>query len=509
MHYVSLEESEVWEVLPEVTGSDFGLFAAIVKAIYPGCEEGDHHILFLNLIIRSDPSLKPPPVPSGSGLAPLDSRLSSPDSDREGSGRASNRADGSLSPGPEGSEFDFGQAEMLTSALPQFGLQHPSDDTPLRGGGSVLLSPEGGPCGHICECSGGSAVSPSIPPLKKWKGKQRATLPSRDSPDPPIASPLPSPSRATTPLPPGRLRIPGGRSRGSSRVSSAPPPVSHRAMIWETLRFKSRSDWHFATTLNGISRPQAQFNFPEQATRTLLPGAKLGSLSFGISTAASVAPHSLPVAPSQLLGNTLPESKAVAMALRNNWLVHIPLSALSTKSLLHLGASIRSQLDSDQSLLVKEGVLTVSAPHLDTKVEGLMTAEDWQHAWPRLVNMIRCYLPGEEAGVIADDWCSHFEAIYERYDFFLRQAFIHNHSFNPVHWQEEVWKAIVRDHESLAASSQPFPSGGRGGGSSSSFRSASTSTAVSKPPSTPASRDSSQPVSAHRCIFCGKAGCHS
>ncbi|KAG1721321.1 hypothetical protein EDD22DRAFT_761667, partial [Suillus occidentalis] len=183
------------------------------------------------------------------------------------------------------------------------------------------------------------------------------------------------------------------------------------------------------------------------------------------------APRLLPSAPVQLNGNTLPEAKAVATALRNNWLVHIPLSALSTKVLLTLGSSSRSQAESDQSLSVKEGVLTVLAPHLDGKSEGDMSYEDWCHAWPRLVSMIRRYLPGAGANDIANAWEAHFTSLYARYDFFanfrrylrydirLRQAFVHDHSFNPAHWQTEVYEAVGRDFDSphiLAVNPLPF-----------------------------------------------------
>jgi hypothetical protein len=106
--------------------------------------------------------------------------------------------------------------------------------------------------------------------------------------------------------------------------------------------------------------------------------------------------------PRQFHGNTLPESKVVVTALRNNWAVHIPLAALSTKSLLQLGSSSRSQSDSDQSLLVKEGILTVSVSYFDGKSEWTLTFEEWSHAWPCLVSMIRCYLPGDHAAAIAD-----------------------------------------------------------------------------------------------------------
>ncbi|KAG1722235.1 hypothetical protein EDB19DRAFT_1835094 [Suillus lakei] len=170
--------------------------------------------------------------------------------------------------------------------------------------------------------------------------------------------------------------------------------------------------------LLAVSKTASSLNFPKATTHSLMPGAKLGTLSFGVLGSASVAPCALPSAPLQLQGNTLPQSKTMATVLYNNWLVHILLSSLSTKALLHLGASMCSQLDSDQSLSVKEGVLTVSAPHLDSKAEGLMMAADWSHAWPRLVNMICRYLLGEGADEITSAWCAHFKAIYEHYNFF-------------------------------------------------------------------------------------------
>ncbi|KAG2748061.1 hypothetical protein P692DRAFT_20738290, partial [Suillus brevipes Sb2] len=175
----------------------------------------------------------------------------------------------------------------------------------------------------------------------------------------------------------------------------------------------------------------------------------------GASPAPSPPSLALPTAPTQLRGNTLPESKVVATALRNNWGVHIPLSALSTKSLLQLGISSHAQSDSDQSLSVKEGVLTVTAPHFDRKSERTISVEEWSHAWPRLVSMIRRYLPSDQASAIADSWETHFTSLFARYDFFVnfplylkydirvRQSFVHDHSFSPADWQEEVWLAAV------------------------------------------------------------------
>ncbi|KAG2737886.1 hypothetical protein P692DRAFT_201812473 [Suillus brevipes Sb2] len=260
--------------------------------------------------------------------------------------------------------------------------------------------------------------------------------------------------------------------------------------------------------------PLALGNFPVAPSRTLLPGFGVSASALGIGSSAATAPRLLPAAPVQLNGNTLPEAKAVATALRNNWLVHIPLSALSTKVLLTLGSSSRSQAESDQSLSVKEGVLTVTAPHLDGKHEGEMSYEDWCHAWPRLVSMIRRYLPGAGANDIANAWESHFTSLYARYDFFanfrrylrydirLRQAFVHDHSFNPAHWQTEVYEAVGRDHDSRSASAS-FQSGSRASGHSASFR----SDTAPKNSAPSAARTSSQPFVQHKCIFCGKPEC--
>ncbi|KAG2740384.1 hypothetical protein P692DRAFT_20881257 [Suillus brevipes Sb2] len=260
--------------------------------------------------------------------------------------------------------------------------------------------------------------------------------------------------------------------------------------------------------------PTVLGTLPLPSSRMPLPGVGTSVSALGIGSAVATAPRLLPAAPVQLNGNTLPEAKAVATALRNNWLVHIPLSALSTKVLLTLGSSSRSQADHDQSLSVREGVLTVSAPHLDGKSEGDMSYEDWCHAWPRLVSMIRRYLPGAGAGDIANAWESHFTSLYARYDFFanfrrylrydirLRQAFVHDHSFNPAHWQTEVYEAVGRDFDSRVSSGS-FPAGSRTGGQSASFR----SDPAQKSSASSAARTSSQPFTQHKCIFCGRAEC--
>ncbi|KAG1791074.1 uncharacterized protein HD556DRAFT_663696 [Suillus plorans] len=264
-------------------------------------------------------------------------------------------------------------------------------------------------------------------------------------------------------------------------------------------------------------------NLPLPPSRSLLPGINLGGLSSLLGGHSSAAHRSLPSAPMQLRGNTLPESKVVATALRNNWAVHIPLSAFSTKSLLQLGSSSRSQSDSDQSLSVKEGILTVSAPYFDGKSERTLTVEEWSHAWPRLVSMIRRYLPGDHAAAIADSWESHFSSLFARYDFFVnfplylkydihvRQSFMHNHTFTPSEWQEEVWRAIVQEHNTpaLQPSFSSFPAMARNSATSSSFQNTSLLASTPKVSAPTPFRASQAQPSSHKCIFCGKTECRS
>ncbi|KAG2119341.1 hypothetical protein DEU56DRAFT_709772, partial [Suillus clintonianus] len=228
--------------------------------------------------------------------------------------------------------------------------------------------------------------------------------------------------------------------------------------------------------------------------------------------------RSLPSNPVKLQGNTVPEPKAIVTALKNNWNVHILLNALSTNALILLGSSSRSQNDSDHSLAVKDGVLTVASPSLDAKREPDMSLEDWIHAWPRLVRMISVYLPGPSKDDISAAWEVHFKTISNRLDFFVnfkhyllydirvRQSFVHNQEFNPDDWQEEVWNAIGRErnisdfHGSLSQPVQPRASG-------SSFRGT-----TAPPRSSRASGSSSQlrpGPSNHKCIFCGSADCRA
>jgi hypothetical protein len=139
-----------------------------------------------------------------------------------------------------------------------------------------------------------------------------------------------------------------------------------------------------------------------------------------------------------LQGNTVPEPKAIITALKNNWNVHIPLNSLSINSLILLGSSSHAQNDSDHSLAVKDGVLTVASPSLDTKKEPDMSMEDWIHAWPHLVRMVSIYLPGPSKDMIAAAWNTHFSTIASHLDFFvnfkayllydihIHQSFVHN-----------------------------------------------------------------------------------
>ncbi|KAG2073713.1 hypothetical protein BDR04DRAFT_1151845 [Suillus decipiens] len=160
-------------------------------------------------------------------------------------------------------------------------------------------------------------------------------------------------------------------------------------------------------------------NLPAPSSWTLLPALNLGVTSLGVGgSSRSSAPRILPAAPVQLQGNTLPKAKAVAMALHNNWMVHIPLSALIMKSLLWLGSSTRFQRDTDQSLSVKKGVLIVSAPLLNSKAESDLSVTDWTHAWPHLVSMIWHCLPGGGAADIAEAWLTHFSNLFDCYDFY-------------------------------------------------------------------------------------------
>ncbi|KAG2336147.1 hypothetical protein BDR05DRAFT_971231, partial [Suillus weaverae] len=128
--------------------------------------------------------------------------------------------------------------------------------------------------------------------------------------------------------------------------------------------------------------------------------------------------------------------------------------------------------------------------------------------------MIRQYLPGAGANDIANAWQSHFTALYACYDFFanfrrylrydirLRQAFVHDHTFNPAHWQTEVYEAVGRDFESRSSSAS-FLSGSRTGAQSSSFR----SETAPKNSASNTSRPPSLPFTQHKCIFCGKPDC--
>jgi hypothetical protein len=100
------------------------------------------------------------------------------------------------------------------------------------------------------------------------------------------------------------------------------------------------------------------------------------------------------------------------------------------------------------------------------------------------------------------DFFANFRC-YLRYDIHLQQAFVHNHTFNPAHWQTKVYEAVSRDYDSRSSSTS-LPSGSHAGAQSSFFRSDS----VPKNSTSNASHSFSLPFTQHKCIFCGKAECH-
>ncbi|KAG6374181.1 hypothetical protein JVT61DRAFT_4834 [Boletus reticuloceps] len=266
-------------------------------------------------------------------------------------------------------------------------------------------------------------------------------------------------------------------------------------------------------------------DLPNLNQRTLLP-------TFSIPSSASAStPRSLPTNPVILDGFDLPCPAKVISALKNNWTVHIPITALTMRTIAT--ASFTAQEDVGHALLFKEGQLTVSSSKFSSKDEGSITAQEWFHAFPRLTNAIRRYLPGDQAGQIADAWEAHFNRLVRRADFWemfhivlcydirLRIHFVNPKcGIDPSVWQEDVWHQIVDAYHNntqhllpgLAgipppkAPSQSFPTPASTTTSSSSSTRLSASSVQPRPfqsqPGT-SSRPSASSSQAFRCLFCG------
>ncbi|KAG6372087.1 hypothetical protein JVT61DRAFT_8800 [Boletus reticuloceps] len=279
--------------------------------------------------------------------------------------------------------------------------------------------------------------------------------------------------------------------------------------------------------------PADPADLPDPNQRSLLP-----AFTHQVGPPSSSHPRSLPDKPVILDGFDLPIPAKVISALKSNWTVHIPITALTTRS---IASTTWSSREDGQALLFKEGHLTVSSAKFSSKDESSICAQDWVHAYPCLIDAIRRYLPGPNAGDIADAWESHYTRLIRRTDFWdlfhvvlcydirLRIHYIDPKSgINPSFWQEEIWRQIVDAYRmgtqhtlpGLYGTSPPKaapPTSLLAVAASSSSNSVSVShrslqTPAQRQPSywtgagpaPPSFRHDFQPL---RCIFCGVAGC--
>ncbi|KAG6376962.1 hypothetical protein JVT61DRAFT_998 [Boletus reticuloceps] len=273
--------------------------------------------------------------------------------------------------------------------------------------------------------SGGSSAS--APPRKRVdKGKGRAEDPILDMAGlpgpapticipprrPPLADVLerllarpPSPLKA--PLPSADWIYRSAVLMAASRGLDLKDPTVLPQVLTKLTELAPGVD--FTDLLEEAAHTPTLLDLPDPNQRSLLP-------AFSIPSSASAStPRSLPTNPVILDGFDLPCPAKVISALKNNWTVHIPITALTTRTIAT--ASFAAREDVGHALLFKEGQLTVSSSKFSSKDEGSITAQEWFHTFPRLTNAIRHYLPGDQAGQIADAWEAHFNRLVRRADF--------------------------------------------------------------------------------------------
>ncbi|KAG6372084.1 hypothetical protein JVT61DRAFT_8797 [Boletus reticuloceps] len=327
-------------------------------------------------------------------------------------------------PGPA-ARVDLVQAAALAENVPGVTLVPPSDE---EGASRALLTPPPHNPPRRLRSGGSSA---SAPPRKKLnKGKGQAV----DLPADLAGLPGPPPTIHIPPRPPPLTDF-------LERLLTRPPSPSKVPL--------PSSDWIYRSAVLLAASRGLDLKDPAVHPQVL---QKLMELAPGVdfTDLLEQAAHT----PTSLDGFDLPCPAKVISALKNNWTVHIPITALTTCTIA--SASFATCEDAGHTLLFKEGQLTVSSSKFSSKDESSITAQEWFHAFPRLVDAIRRYLPGEHAGQVADAWAVHFNRLVRRADFWemfhailcydirLRIHFIDPKcGIDPSLWQEEVWRQIV------------------------------------------------------------------
>lgn len=276
------------------------------------------------------------------------------------------------------------------------------------------------------------------------------------------------------------------------------------------------------TSLHPLAHLPPSLDFPDPNAKVLLPG---------FQPASSSTICSIPTNPVCLEGFDFPTPPKVVSALRANWAVHIPLTALTTRSLNN--ASLASQEDSGQTISVdREGKLSLVSLKISAKDEGSISAQEWIHAFSRLVEAIRRHLPGGNSEAITDTWQAHYNRLVRHPDFWdlfhvvlcydirLCVSYLdHNLALDPSYWQDEVWRQILDAYRTntqhlipgLAGITPPLPSKVPTSTPAPSGPSTATSSSTSRSFPSSSSQSSNLQNSGFwqflQCIFCGVPGC--
>ncbi|KAF9224481.1 hypothetical protein BS17DRAFT_879930, partial [Gyrodon lividus] len=363
---------------------------------------------------------------------------------------------------PSADRTPIEEAAALAENVPGVFLQPPSEEEAST---HELLTPQTGRC--TCAHSGDSPSGQSDFP-KKNKGKKKAADQSAPSPEVTVASPSPRlllwlPPCQSDGVPPLVSVLECLASRGTPANANVPPQSAHD--IYHHTIFAQASkglDLNVPYVVSHLQKvlaeviPDVDFsdlleapilNLPDPNACLLLPG-------FQLATNSSSVVRLVPVQPEVLDGHKLALPARVVNVMKANWNVHIPLTALSTRSLTSLTLSAHEE--SGQALSVKDGVISLSSSCLSAKDEGSLTSQEWLHAFPHLIECIRHFLPSPARSEIADLWQQHYNTIalcpdlwdlfhiYLCYDICLRVHFVDpSNSLNPSIWQEVVWRQTI------------------------------------------------------------------
>ncbi|KAG6373135.1 hypothetical protein JVT61DRAFT_6743 [Boletus reticuloceps] len=225
-------------------------------------------------------------------------------------------------PDPAG-QVDLVHAAALMENIPGVTLVPPSDEEVAS---HALLTPPPHNPPHRLRLGGSS---PSTPPKKRLdKGKGRAgdlpaNLAGLPGPHPTIRIPPRPPSPSKEPLPSANWIYCLAVLMAASRGLDLKDPTVHTHVLRKLTELAPGVD--FTDLLEQGAHTLIPLDLPNPDQRALLPA---------FSTAPSTsAPRSLPMNPVILDGFDLPCPAKVISALKNNWTVHVPITALTTRTI--------------------------------------------------------------------------------------------------------------------------------------------------------------------------------